>query len=42
MKDELDETIMIKFLWLTEKSCNYLIDDGSEDKKADKAEKSVP
>ena len=42
MKDELGETIMIKFLWLTEKSCNYLIDDGSEDKKAEKAEKSVP
>ena len=40
MKDKLDEKIMIKFFELRSKTYSYLIDDGSEDKKA-KATKSV-
>ena len=34
MKDELGRKIMIKFLGLRAKTYSYLIDDGSEDKKA--------
>ena len=34
MKDEFGEKIMVKVLGLTAKTYNYLIDDGSEDKKA--------
>ena len=34
MKDELCEKIMIKFVRLRAKTYSYLIDDGSEDKKA--------
>ena len=34
MKDELAETIMKNFVGLREKTYSYLIDDGSEDKKA--------
>ena len=35
MKDDLGRKIMIKFVELRAKTCSYLIDDGSEDKKAD-------
>ena len=34
MKDELGEQIMIKFVGLRPKTYSYLIDNGSEDKKA--------
>ena len=34
MKDELDGKIMTKFVSLRAKSCSYLMDDGSKDKKA--------
>ena len=34
MKDKLGEKIMIKFFELRTKTYSYLIDDGSEDKKA--------
>ena len=34
LKDKLDEKIMTKFVWLGAKTYAYLIDDGSEDKKA--------
>ena len=34
MKDELGEKIMTKFVGLIAKAYIYLIDDGSEDKKA--------
>ena len=34
MKDELGREIMIKFVGLGTKTYSYLIDDGSEDKKA--------
>ena len=40
MKDELGGKIMVKFVGLKTKTCSYLIDDGSEDKKQ-KAEKSL-
>ena len=40
MKDKLGGKIMIKFVGLRAKN-SYLIDDGSEDKKA-KTQKSVP
>ena len=41
MKDELGEKIMIKFVGLRAKPYSYLIDDGSEDKKAKAAKKCV-
>ena len=41
MKDELGGKIMTKFVGLTEKTYNYLIDDGSEDKKAKGTRKCV-
>ena len=34
MKDELGGTIMMKYVGLRGKTYSYLIDDGSEDKKA--------
>ena len=34
MKDELGKKSMTKFVRLREKTYNYLIDDGDEDKKA--------
>ena len=40
MRDELGSKIMTKFLGLSTKTGSYLIDDGSEDKKA-KGTKSV-
>ena len=33
MEDELSRKIMKEFVRLRAKSCSYLIDDGSEDKK---------
>ena len=42
MKDELGRKIMIKYAGLRTKAYNYLIDDGSEDKKKQqKPQKSV-
>ena len=34
MKDELGRKVMMKFIGLRAKTYSYLIDDGSEDKKA--------
>ena len=34
MKDDIGGKIMIEFVWLRAKTYNYLIDDGSERKKA--------
>ena len=39
MKDELGEKIMIKFVRLRAKNYGYLIDEGSEDKKAKSTKK---
>ena len=41
MKDELDGEIMTKFFGLRAKTDSYLIDDGSEDKKARSTKKCV-
>ena len=41
MNDVLGGKIMTEFVGLTAKTFNYLIDDGTEDKKQ-KAQKSVP
>ena len=41
MKDELGEKIKTKFVGLRAKTYSYLIDDGSEDKKKENAQKSV-
>ena len=42
MKDELGGKIMAKFAGLSVKTYSYLTDDSSKDKKAKKAQKSVP
>ena len=39
MKDELGEKIKTKFVGLRAKTYSYLIDDGSEDKKKENAQK---
>ena len=41
MKDELDGKILAKFVGLRAKTCSYLIDDGSEDKKVKGTKKCV-
>ena len=41
MEDELGRKIMTKFVRLRAKTYSYLIDDGSEDRKKEKAQKSV-
>ena len=41
MKNELGRKIMRKFFRLKAKTCSYLIDDGSEDKKAKGTKKCV-
>ena len=41
MKNELVAKIMTKFVGLRAKTYSYLTDDGSEDKKKQKAQKSV-
>ena len=41
MKDELSEKIMTKVVGLRTKTYSYLIDDGSEDKKARDTKKCV-
>ena len=41
IKDELGGKMMIKFFGLRPKSYSYLIDDGSEDKKANVTKKCV-
>ena len=41
MKDELGGETMTKFVGLRAKTYNYLIDDGSEDKKAEGTKKCV-
>ena len=41
IKDELGGKIMIRFVGLQEKTYSYLIDDGSEDKKAKGTKKCV-
>ena len=39
MNDKLGGKVMTKFVGLRAKSCSYLIDDGSEDKKSKRHEK---
>ena len=41
MKDQLGGNIMTKFVGLRAKTCSYLIDDVSEDKKAKGTKKCV-
>ena len=41
MKDELGETVIIKFVGLRAKTYSYLIDHSSEDKKAKVAKKCI-
>ena len=41
MKDELGGKIIKKFVGLMAKTCSYLIDDGSEDKKVKDTKKCV-
>ena len=41
MKDELGEKLMTKFVGLKVKTYSYLIDDGSDDKKAKRTKKCV-
>ena len=41
MNDKLGGKVMTKFVGLRAKSCSYLIDDGSEDKKAKDTKKCV-
>ena len=41
MKNELGRMIMEKFVGLGAKTCSYLIDDDSEDKKAKGTKKCV-
>ena len=41
MKDELGEKTIPKFMVLRTKTCSYLIDDGSEDKKGKRRKKYV-
>ena len=41
MKEQLGGKIMIKFVGLRAKTCSYLTDDGSEDKKAKGTKKCV-
>ena len=41
MKDELGGKIMIIFFGLRAKTCSYLTDDGSEDKKVEGTKKCV-
>ena len=41
MKDEYGGKIMINFVGLKAKTCSYLIDDSSEDKKAKCTKKCV-
>ena len=41
MNDDLCRKIMTKFVWLRAKTYSYLIDDGSEIKKAKDAKKCV-
>ena len=41
MKDELVRKIMAKFVGIRAKTYSYLLDDGSEDKKAKETKKCV-
>ena len=41
MKDELDETVIIKFVGLRAQTYSYLIDHSSEDKKVKVAKKCI-
>ena len=41
MKDELGQTFVVKIVGLRAKTYSYIIDDGSEDKKARSTKKCV-